>query len=250
MIECSVNRLPGGLDFGKIQHPTQGGIDVAADGELDLKRMAMQARTGMGFGQGGQTTRALQMKDAEEVHAAFSRKFPTLAMQTLSGFLPSRYTANIPLFFEISMSAQRLSLATLAAFILLVITACSHENGPTLTAPDAYAKAQAGTLTLIDIRHPDEWRQTGVAKGALRIDMTDTQGEAGFVARVTAKMGGEKNAPIALLSLAGNRGGNAQQVLREAGFTQVYNVREGMNGSSAGPGWIARGLPIQPCPNY
>ena len=147
------------------------------------------------------------------------------------------------------MSAQRLSLATLAAFILLVITACSQESGPTLTAPDAYAKAQAGTLTLIDIRHPDEWRKTGVANGALRIDMTDMQGEAGFVERVTAKMGGKKNAPIALLSLAGNRGGNAQQVLREAGFTQVYNVREGMNGGSAGPGWIARGLPVQPCPN-
>jgi rhodanese-related sulfurtransferase len=62
-------------------------------------------------------------------------------------------------------------------------------------------------------------------------------------------MGGHKNAPIGLLSLAGNRGANAQHVLREAGFTQVYNVREGMNGSSAGPGWIARGLPLLPCPD-
>lgn len=147
------------------------------------------------------------------------------------------------------MSAQRLSLATLVAFALLTINACSQGSGPTLTAPEAYAKAQAGTLTLIDIRHPREWRQTGVAKGALRIDMTDTQGEAGFVQRVSTQMGGHKNAPIGLLSLAGNRGANAQHVLREAGFTEVYNVREGMNGSSAGPGWIARGLPLQPCPD-
>ncbi|MDP2030180.1 MAG: rhodanese-like domain-containing protein [Thiobacillus sp.] len=147
------------------------------------------------------------------------------------------------------MPAHRVSLATLAAFLLLAITACSQDSGPTLTAPDAYAQAQAGTLTLIDIRHPDEWRQTGVAKGALRIDMTDAQGESGFVQRVATEMGGKKNAPIALLSLAGNRGSNAQQVLRKAGFTQVYNVREGMNGSSAGPGWIARGLPMLPCPD-
>jgi len=38
-----------------------------------------------------------------------------------------------------------------------------------------------------------------------------------------------------------------QRVLTEAGFTQVYNVKEGMAGSAAGPGWIARGLPLQAC---
>ncbi|MDP1927890.1 MAG: rhodanese-like domain-containing protein [Thiobacillus sp.] len=147
------------------------------------------------------------------------------------------------------MSVHRLPLVTLAAFMLFTLTACFQDSGPTLTAPDAYARTQAGTLTLIDIRHPDEWRQTGVAKGALRIDMTNTQGEPGFTREVTAEMGGNKNAPIGLLSLAGNRGANAQQILRKAGFTQVYNVREGMQGSSAGPGWIARGLPMQPCPD-
>jgi rhodanese-related sulfurtransferase len=38
-----------------------------------------------------------------------------------------------------------------------------------------------------------------------------------------------------------------QQALRKAGFTQVYNIDEGMVGSSAGPGWIARGLPVEAC---
>jgi len=144
------------------------------------------------------------------------------------------------------MLAQRLSLA---ALMLLILAACAQDKGATLSAPDAYARAQAGTLTLIDIRHPEEWRQTGVATGALRIDMTDTQGEAGFVQRVATAMSGNKNAPIGLLSLAGNRGANAQQVLHKAGFTHVYNIREGMQGSSAGPGWIARGLPLEPCPD-
>lgn len=147
------------------------------------------------------------------------------------------------------MSAHRLPLVTLAAFMLFTLTACFQGSGPTLTAPDAYARTQAGTLTLIDIRHPDEWRQTGVAKGALRIDMTNTQGEPGFIREVTAEMAGNKNAPIGLLSLAGNRGANAQQVLRKAGFTHVYNIKEGMQGSSSGPGWIARGLPMQACPD-
>jgi hypothetical protein len=27
----------------------------------------------------------------------------------------------------------------------------------------------------------------------------------------------------------------------------VYNVKEGMAGSGAGPGWIKHGLPLEPC---
>lgn len=144
------------------------------------------------------------------------------------------------------MSAQRVLLASLSLLVLVTINACSHESGPVLSAPEAYARAQAATLTLIDVRHADEWQQTGVAKGALRIDMTNTRGEAGFVEQVTAELHSDKNAPIGLLSLSGNRAANAQQVLLKAGFTQVYVVKEGMMGSSAGPGWIARGLPLQP----
>jgi len=31
------------------------------------------------------------------------------------------------------------------------------------------------------------------------------------------------------------------------GFMQVYNVKEGMVGSAAGPGWLKRGLPVERC---
>lgn len=141
----------------------------------------------------------------------------------------------------------RLSVAVTAAFMLLSISACSRDSGPTLTAPDAYARAQAGTLTLIDVRPPEEWRQTGVAQGALRIDMASANGEAGFIRQVSAQLAGNPSRPIGLLSRAGNRGTNAQRILRDAGFTHVYNVKEGMTGSSAGPGWIARGLPVAAC---
>ena len=146
------------------------------------------------------------------------------------------------------MPVSRLSVAAFAAFILLSIQACSNDKGPTLTAPDAYAQAQAGKLTLIDVRTPDEWRKTGVAQGALRIDMTNVQGEAGFVRQVDAATGGNRQTPVALIGLAGNRSANAQKVLRESGFTHVYTIKEGMLGGSAGPGWIARRLPVEPCP--
>ena len=145
------------------------------------------------------------------------------------------------------MFANRFSIAAAAALMLLSINACSRDSGPTLAAPDAYAQAQAGTLTLIDIRRPDEWKQTGVAKDALQINMAHPQGEAGFVAQVTTELGGDRNAPIGLICRTGNRTTQMQRLLTEAGFTQVYNVKEGMAGSAAGPGWIARGLPLQAC---
>ena len=146
------------------------------------------------------------------------------------------------------MLLQRLSLAAAAALMLLSINACSQDSGPTLAAPDAYAQTQAGQLTLIDIRRPDEWRKTGVAQGALRINMAHPQGPAGFVRQVEAEVGGDKNAPIGLICRTGNRSSHMQQALHEAGFTRVYNIKEGMAGSSAGAGWIKRGLPVEACP--
>ena len=145
------------------------------------------------------------------------------------------------------MFAQRLSVTAAAVLMLLSINACSRESGPTLAAPEAYAQAQAGQLTLIDIRRPDEWRQTGVARDAVRINMAHPQGPAGFVQQVTAEVGGDKNAPVGLICRTGNRTTHMQRALQEAGFTQVYNIKEGMVGSGAGPGWIARGLPVEPC---
>ena len=38
-----------------------------------------------------------------------------------------------------------------------------------------------------------------------------------------------------------------RRCLKAQGYTQVYNVREGMAGSNAGPGWLARKLPVEPC---
>ena len=38
-----------------------------------------------------------------------------------------------------------------------------------------------------------------------------------------------------------------QKALQEMGFSRVYNVKEGMSGSGAGPGWVRRGLPVDSC---
>jgi rhodanese-related sulfurtransferase len=138
------------------------------------------------------------------------------------------------------------ALRTLIAAALLAVSgyACSLEGaGPEIGAPEAYRRVQAGELTLVDIRRPEEWRQTGVAKGAVTIDMRDPA----FAETLLQQVGGRRDAAIAIICRTGNRTTQLQQALRAAGFTQVYNVREGMAGSGAGPGWIRQGLPVEPC---
>jgi rhodanese-related sulfurtransferase len=120
---------------------------------------------------------------------------------------------------------------------------CGADPGPTLSAPDAFEKARAGEITLIDIRTPREWRETGVAEGALTIDMTTKT----FVEEILGAVDGDKDAPIALICRTGNRTTYTQKALQQMGFSRVYNVKEGMSGSGAGPGWVRRGLPVEGC---
>jgi rhodanese-related sulfurtransferase len=67
------------------------------------------------------------------------------------------------------------------------------------------------------------------------------------MAEVLQKVGGDKNAPIGLICRTGNRTTQVQKYLEAQGFTRVYNVKEGMAGSAAGPGWLRRGLQVEPC---
>lgn len=53
---------------------------------------------------------------------------------------------------------------------------------------------------------------------------------------------------MAVICRTGRRSAAAERLLERNGFSHVYNVVEGMAGSSAGPGWLARGLPIEPSP--
>jgi rhodanese-related sulfurtransferase len=137
----------------------------------------------------------------------------------------------------------------LAALLLAILAGgCSFEAGPPISAPEAFAMANAGRMTIIDIRTPKEWRRTGVSEGAVRIDMRQRGGAPAFVEKVTAQVDGKLDTPIALICRTGNRSNHMQGVLLDNGFTQVFNIREGMAGSGAGPGWIRRGLPVTPCP--
>jgi rhodanese-related sulfurtransferase len=109
-----------------------------------------------------------------------------------------------------------------------------------LTATEAFAKAATGKITLIDIRTPEEWAETGSGAGANRLDMRRDD----FVSALDKLLGGDRTKPVALICARGVRSSRLSRTLRETGFTNIIDVPEGMLGSYAGPGWLERGLPV------
>ncbi|MCB4455436.1 rhodanese-like domain-containing protein [Leisingera sp. McT4-56] len=114
-----------------------------------------------------------------------------------------------------------------------------HDH-PRLTAKEAFALAQAGEITLVDIRTPREWRASGVPAGSHQIDMRRPD----FIEALQAAAGPDPAAPVALICARGVRSARMTLALAEAGYSNVIDVPEGMLGSGAGPGWIAGNLPV------
>lgn len=113
-------------------------------------------------------------------------------------------------------------------------------KGGDLSPPDAHSLATAGKITLVDIRRPDEWRTTGSGQGAERLDMRRKD----FVPELLKIVGGDTSAPVALICARGVRSDRMSRRLKNAGFTNIIDVPEGMLGSGVGPGWIKRKLPL------
>lgn len=116
-----------------------------------------------------------------------------------------------------------------------------------IAADRAAALARAGRLVLVDIRTPAEWAQTGVPAGAALVPLTEGPQtlRPDFVADLDRLLGGARDRPVALVCRTGGRTAFARRLLLTEGFTAVLDVAEGMIGSSFGPGWLARGLPVE-----
>lgn len=138
-------------------------------------------------------------------------------------------------------------LAVVLSLMTVVVMAQSAQADAEISASDAYELVTDGKVTLIDIRRPEEWRQTGVAQGALRINMLHPKGLQGFAQEVYEAVGGDLNAPIVLICRTGSRTSRLQPILAQVGFTNVKHIPEGTLGNRKTPGWIAQGLPIDPC---
>jgi rhodanese-related sulfurtransferase len=116
-----------------------------------------------------------------------------------------------------------------------------------VSVQDAYERAAKNEITLVDVRHPDEWRATGIPKGAKPITFHDPEGVAGFVNEVRDAVNGKLDRPVALIGNRGGRSTRAQWALEEFGFKNILNVREGIKGNVIdGWGWLSAKLPMTP----
>ncbi len=111
-----------------------------------------------------------------------------------------------------------------------------------MDAQSAHEAAGNGEIILVDIRTPQEWRQTGIGEGAIALDMRAPD----FVRRLVDLRNAYPDRKIALICRTGNRSGYVVNTLTEQGFPGLLDVAEGMAGGPNGPGWLKRGLPVYP----
>lgn len=128
-----------------------------------------------------------------------------------------------------------------AACLLAASPAMGQAQTWILSAVDARERAIQGDVLLIDIRRPWEWDESGAPDVAVKNSMHIS----GFLNRLDASLDGDRTRPVALICATGGRSAWLALQLRVRGYTQVYDVSEGMFGSrSAGGGWLRAGLPV------
>ena len=93
-------------------------------------------------------------------------------------------------------------------------------------------------VPLYDVRRAEEWRQTGVVEGSRKLTFVDAGGRMNpeFLPRFGAEV--DKNAPVVLICRTGNRTDALARELAKMGYTQIYNVRDGITR------WISEGNPV------
>ncbi len=95
-------------------------------------------------------------------------------------------------------------------------------------------------VPIIDIRRPEEWKQTGVVKGSHLNTFFDKRGRYdvdAWLARLAPVAG--KDDPFILICRTGNRTGTVSRFLdQKLGYKKVYNVQRGITD------WIRKGNPV------
>lgn len=95
-------------------------------------------------------------------------------------------------------------------------------------------------VTVLDIRRPEEWAETGTIKGVERLTAFDRNGQ--FVPSFPDALAGlvDKDSEVVLICRSGRRSlALARAMTDQAGYAKVYNHATGMNN------WIEAGNPVE-----
>jgi len=136
---------------------------------------------------------------------------------------------------------MRLVLSALVGAAFLAAPAFAQPGD--LPADSAWQMVQRGDLVVLDVRTPTEWAMTGLPRDSHGINAQDRD----FIAQARGAVLGDLDQPIAVICRSGLRSKAAASVLEKAGFTNVFDIGEGMSGNeTSGDGWLKRGLPTDP----
>lgn len=144
---------------------------------------------------------------------------------------------------------RRSAVVRLLSALIMLIAFPAFAETLTISPEDAQKRAQNGEITIVDIRMPFEWAETGLPEPAIGVSLQDEtlQPRQGFLDDLLGQVDNDRDRPIALICARGNRSSFAQKLLTANGFTKIYDISEGMVGGVNGPGWIKRNLPLSPC---
>lgn len=122
--------------------------------------------------------------------------------------------------------------------LLLSLLSCSEPPYTNIDNLQLKVLVKQG-VAVFDIRRLDEWQKTGTLSNSKRLTFVDKNGrvQADFLPKFTQSI--DKNQPVILICRTGNRSGVlARHLIEQLGYTQVYNVRDGITR------WIRDGNPV------
>ena len=127
---------------------------------------------------------------------------------------------------------------SIVAAVALLLAGCAEPPYTNLDN-EGLQRLLAHDVPVVDIRRPEEWRETGVVEGSERMTFVDANGrlKPGFMQRFAQRF--DPNEPVVLICRTGNRTDVlGRHLVEQMGYTQVYNVRNGI------VEWIRRGNPV------
>jgi rhodanese-related sulfurtransferase len=113
---------------------------------------------------------------------------------------------------------------------VLALSACSSASATDLSAQEFQAKTQESGVVTLDVRTPGEFME-GHLVNSINIDVENPS----FSAEIEKL---DKEATYAVYCRSGRRSANAIATMKEAGFTNLFNLNAGVQE------WAAAGLPL------
>jgi rhodanese-related sulfurtransferase len=124
------------------------------------------------------------------------------------------------------------------ALLVIALSGCAEPPYNNLDNEQLQTMLEQGA-PIYDIRRAEEWQQTGVVADSQLLTFVDDGGRMlpYFMQRFTSAVG--KDDPVVLICRTGNRTSTlARHLVEHLGYTQVYNVRDGIIS------WIRDGRPV------